>query len=218
MHYKRLWRHGNPGIVLPFVKKATFIGCKADGCDRKHRMNGYCNMHAQRFRHHKDASIVLKGGLKKQFNSLSESFESRIEKISESGCWIWMGAQITDGYGCLSWDGRTQLAHRVAYELYVGEIPEGMYVLHKCDIPECCNPNHLFLGYQIDNIRDMVNKKRQKGAVGENNPSAFLSEQDVLDIKALLEKGLSGAEIARKFNVTKTTVSRIKLKKGWKHL
>lgn len=88
--------------------------------------------------------------------------ESRIERITESGCWIWTGLLSNSGYGKIGDDYKTYSTHRYSYTLYKGEIPKGKLVLHSCDTKECCNPNHLFLGTQSDNIKDMYNKNRFK--------------------------------------------------------
>lgn len=82
-------------------------------------------------------------------------------EVAKSGCWIWQGASFTDGYGKCGWFGKTRRAHRVFYEVYKGAIPEGLLVLHKCDTPLCVNPDHLWLGTQNDNSRDMISKGRQ---------------------------------------------------------
>lgn len=79
----------------------------------------------------------------------------------EIGCWMWTGG-IVHGYGCWEVDGRRERAHRWAWELFVGPIPEGMHVLHRCDNPPCVNPNHLFLGTQTDNVQDMDAKGRRR--------------------------------------------------------
>lgn len=77
------------------------------------------------------------------------------------GCWIWTGSKNTGGHGQFTVCGKCITAHRVSYELYIGPIPEGMWVLHKCDNPPCQNPDHLFLGTRQDNVDDMVRKGRQ---------------------------------------------------------
>jgi len=74
------------------------------------------------------------------------------------GCWLWTGSTGRGGYGQLSYAGKYQRAHRVAWILTFGEIPPGMFVLHRCDVPPCCRPDHLFLGTQRDNIHDMLQK------------------------------------------------------------
>lgn len=93
--------------------------------------------------------------------------QERIEKrlvIDTSGCWIWMGG-TSHGYGHIKINGKTKKVHRVMWELTNGPIPEGIFVLHTCDIPECANPDHLFLGTHTDNMRDMIKKGRKSPIV-----------------------------------------------------
>ena len=90
--------------------------------------------------------------------TVQERIESRINK-NPSGCWLWTGA-LSYGYGRVFVEGKNKRVHRVMWELTNGSIPKGIFVLHKCDITECANPNHLFLGTQHDNVKDMVNKRR----------------------------------------------------------
>lgn len=80
--------------------------------------------------------------------------------IPESGCWIWMGTTTQKGYGRLMINYKTIRAHRLAYEVFKGPIPENILVCHQCDIPTCINPNHLFLGTSNDNIQDIIIKRR----------------------------------------------------------
>lgn len=76
------------------------------------------------------------------------------------GCRLWIGAKSRHGYGSLSWKMKRLVAHRAAYECAFGPIPSGMVVCHRCDVPACINPTHLFIGTQRDNIRDMISKGR----------------------------------------------------------
>lgn len=89
-----------------------------------------------------------------------ERFNNAYMPVTESGCWIWMLSLNADGYGSLCIDKMFKRAHRLSWELHKGEIPIGMSVLHKCDIPACVNPDHLFLGTQSDNMKDMYAKER----------------------------------------------------------
>lgn len=85
----------------------------------------------------------------------------RVRK-DESGCWLWTGAKKQGGYGKISAGGDNGwvLTHRVAWELTNGLIPAGLMVCHRCDVPACCNPGHLFLGTARDNMQDMIAKGR----------------------------------------------------------
>lgn len=90
-------------------------------------------------------------------------FESRAERIPEMGCWIWMGSLNDRGYGRHRLGGRGsawKLMHRLSWEMYRGQVPIGMLVLHRCDIPSCVNPGHLFIGTQKDNMQDASRKGR----------------------------------------------------------
>ena len=90
-----------------------------------------------------------------------ENFMQKIEKVPFSGCWIWMGSGNKKGYGTIFLDKWSNvLAHRASYMMFKGPLNKGMFVCHKCDVPSCVNPDHLFLGTSGDNVRDMVSKNR----------------------------------------------------------
>jgi hypothetical protein len=106
-------------------------------------------------------------------------FESKINKLSHGGCWVWTGNKNEKGYGLVRIDGKRYKAHRIAYELYIGDIPSGMLVCHSCDNPECCNPKHLWLGTHADNQRDKIAKGRDhfsKGYVVSDENRVRISE------------------------------------------
>lgn len=146
-----------------------------------------------------------------------------------SGCWIWTKFRDKDGYGGthinLPGGGQRGVrAHRLAYTVFVGEIPDGKLVLHKCDNPACINPDHLFLGTQSDNIRDCVRKGRFKGGLhrhgprGENHPFSKITEADVLSIRSEYAAGARQVDLASKYGLHQTTISDIVRRKIWKHV
>jgi hypothetical protein len=108
------------------------------------------------------------------------------------------------------------LAHRVAWELVNGPIPDGLCVLHKCDTPLCVNVEHLFLGTNAENSADMEDKGRQ--AKGSANGFAKLTESDIPGIRRLLAAGVVQSEIGRRYGVGHWEISKIKTGKLWKHV
>ena len=96
---------------------------------------------------------------------LAEFIESRIERIPFSGCWLWTGAVVKDGYGQVSIGGTFKRAHRVVFEMLGGAIPAGAYLLHRCDVPACVNPAHLYVGTQKRNVADCIERGRFRSGV-----------------------------------------------------
>lgn len=144
-----------------------------------------------------------------------DEFMARVEK-RESGCWEWTGVIIPDGYGQVGC--RHKKTHRVAYELMVGPIPDGLCVLHRCDNPPCVNPDHLFLGTVADNNADRDAKGRHRALQGSANGSAKLDERRVCEIREMLRNGVRGVDIAREFGVSPSAVSLIATGRRWDHL
>ncbi len=151
--------------------------------------------------------------------TVAERFESRTVK-HPSGCIVWTGGfrgSRGSGYGRMSM-GRAApgvYAHRMAYALAYGEIPAGAHVLHRCDRPACVNPQHLFLGTQADNMKDMASKGRGNAPRGTSHRSNKLTEADVIAIRA--GTGTLSA-LAAQYSVSTQTVAGIRARKYWKHL
>ena len=164
---------------------------------------------------------------------LRERFENKYTACPMSGCWLWMDAPHPDfGYGCINVPGRGVIkAHRVAWELFVGPIPEGLFVCHHCDTPPCVNPAHLFLGTHQDNMRDMHAKGRWRGRLllwtedesfrnrfPDGYPGSTLTADQVVLIKRRISAGDFQKDIARDFNIDPSSVSNIKTRRYWSWL
>jgi hypothetical protein len=144
--------------------------------------------------------------------------KSDLEKLTEhhsvdaeTGCWNWTRTVSDGGYGRISRTGRYDLAHRVAFEVFVGSIPSGMLVCHKCDNRRCINPEHLFLGDHKDNASDMVQKGRSLR--GEKHHNAKLTAEQAAAIRADARKY---REIAVDYGVTYGLIGHIKQQRAWR--
>lgn len=163
---------------------------------------------------------------------ISNHFWSRVDrKENPYACWEWKGPINTYrmGYGIVSIHRKTKRAHRVAFELAYGNIPDGKLVLHKCDNPRCCNPAHLFLGSHKDNSRDMVSKGRMSIACwkspnrksppvlkGEKNPMAKLNWIAVRKMRNKhTDEGTSVADLAREFGISWTLAKMVIANQIW---
>lgn len=141
--------------------------------------------------------------------------------IDERGCWIFNGATFSDGYGGVYFQGRTQRAHRVSYQLFRGPIPKGILVCHTCDVRRCLNPDHLFLGTHKDNSQDCLKKGRRAdvGAQGEGHGHSKLTENQVKDIREKISSGeLTQYRAARIYGVDSSLIHGIVHRKYWRHI
>lgn len=131
--------------------------------------------------------------------------------LDDDACWIWTGATRSNGYGSFGLSsGVVEGAHRASYILFTGSIPEGLWVLHKCDVKNCVNPKHLFLGTQSDNMQDSV-KKGRTDYVGRN-PNAKLSWEKVREIRA---SDKTFKDLARIYKVTPRNIALIMRNESW---
>lgn len=144
-----------------------------------------------------------------------ELIESRVAMEPMTGCWLWLGAVNTNGYGRVRSLGKNRETHRLAWEIFRGPIPDQLFVLHRCDVRSCCNPDHLFLGTNADNMADMKKKGRGRSARGENHHQKRLTSEVVLAIRAAAGKY---RDLAAQFGVSFGMISHIKNGKRWQHL
>jgi hypothetical protein len=153
-------------------------------------------------------------------------FWARVDKSGE--CWLWTGPRDKDGYGKANVRRRALRAHRVSWTMANGAIPEGLIVCHRCDTPACVRPDHLWLGTQLDNVRDMTAKGRRAsgprpahrkgGLPGERNPRATFTAEEVLDIRKRADGGETLASIRRAYGVSKNAVYSVARRITWRHL
>ncbi len=162
--------------------------------------------------------------------TVEERLYSKVNKTLE--CWIWTASRTPGGYGQIRITGKSLAAHRVSWELANGPIPDGLCVLHLCDIRPCINPAHLFLGTKADNTRDMLAKGRDASgerngsktkpdriARGERRWNARLNAALVAQIRLeYAAGGISQRSIARKFGVRQQAISNVVRGATWRHV
>lgn len=146
--------------------------------------------------------------------------ERILEKVikTDVGCWIWTGSvtnssKPSNSYGNVIYKGRLTPAHRASYQEFKGEIPVGLLVLHRCDIPLCVNPDHLFVGSQSDNMYDMTNKNRHPYTEAEEHHRSKLTNDQVREIRGSL---LSHGKMAKEMGVTKRTIINVRQMKVYR--
>ena len=150
-------------------------------------------------------------------------FWAYVQKLSEEngGCWVWTGTITQSGYGRhhIHRNGKEFgiRAHVYSWQLYIGRpIPKSMVVCHKCDKPYCVNPDHLYIGTNDDNSKDMVAKGRS--ARGEKNCKAKTTAEEVKEIRYLYKKGYSYKEIGELYSLSRRNTSKIIRRTIWKHV
>jgi hypothetical protein len=148
------------------------------------------------------------------FEVIKNKIKENID-IDVNECWIWQGSKHRQGYGSLRYKRKYSLVHRIAWEVYIGDIPKGMKVCHKCDMTSCCNPKHLFLGTQKDNVKDGANKGRYDNRKLGKRRNKLIFEQ-VEEIKKLNSHGMTRKELQLKFEVGQTCIAKILNGVSWK--
>lgn len=147
-------------------------------------------------------------------------FWSRVTKGNPDECWLWTGCTNRYGYGCTELFGKQMNASRAAWILTHGDAG-ALVVCHKCDVPACCNPTHLWLGTPGDNVRDCRDKGRHRTATGKDHPrlNAKLSPEMVIEARRLhFVEGMSQSEIGRRWKIHSSVISRAVRGERWSHV
>lgn len=149
----------------------------------------------------------------KVWPTVMERFNKKIHITP--GCWLWLASKDSGGYGLLNISGKQEKAHRVSYRLFVGNIPDGLQVCHRCDTPACVNPDHLFVGTNKENMEDRERKGRGVRQFGENHHSAKLTMEIARSIRADRRRQ---RDIGAQYGVSQHTVWQIKQNKIWREV
>ena len=155
-------------------------------------------------------------------DSIVERFWEKVFIVPyDKGCWLWVGALNSDGYGSLRMGKKDGKAHRVSWLVNCGPIPDGLHVLHHCDVPACVRWDHLWLGTHLDNMRDKEAKGRGHQPIGVNHNKCKLTVEQVLSIREqyqFMKPGHGCVALSLKFGVSFSTISRIVTRQTWNHV
>jgi hypothetical protein len=152
-----------------------------------------------------------------------EEFWERVEHRGPDDCWTWLGSTDKDGYGLWHKFANERRSNRITWTIENGPVPKGLFVLHHCDFPACCNPNHLWLGTAKDNTQDAIRKGRlinPPRMIGEANiGGGKLTEVDVFEIRRLRATGrFTLKQLGAMFKVTFGMIGHIVSRRAWKHI
>ena len=152
----------------------------------------------------KYAEFRLKNPKKDRVRSAIERLLEKVEVVTESGCWIFMGNLSANGYGVIGNDFKDDKklysAHRKTFEHFIGEIPKGLNVCHKCDVPSCCNPNHLFLGTQKQNMVDC--KEKGRNSIADKNGKSKITLEQANLIMQCKREGKNLKDLSRELPIS----------------
>lgn len=148
-----------------------------------------------------------------------DRFWQKVNKTEKIGCWEWTSTKNQKGYGLLGVGGSAIMAHRVSWFIHFGEIPDGLFVLHTCDNSSCVNPDHLFLGTNRDNMKDMYDKGRRVAHRGEELSNAKLTNEQARKIKELYipRTNKRRIELAKEFNVGEHIIQSVVYERTYKY-
>jgi hypothetical protein len=206
--------HGYEGDMQD--EKGVWTSCCIKGCERDVISNGLCINHHRRNKLY--GSPVASKLVTWRWRNLSheERFWKSVNKTDT--CWLWISGFDKDGYGAFraEHEGASfQRAHRYSYALHKGKISSLLSVCHTCDVRACVNPEHLFLGTNIENMADKIAKGRHRVTTGEEHYRAILTEEQAREI--LLDPR-PHTQIANSYNVARTTISSLKARHSWPQL
>ena len=197
-------------LPIPYSTEPLSPRCAIPACEKASRSRGWCEKHYTRWQRTGDPE-----GLRRtHYGEVdANSFYQFYRRVESTGCWIWTGA-LHKGWGSYGTCGQGY-AHRLSWKIHHGDIPPGLYVCHRCDNPPCVNPDHLFLGNAVENMRDAVDKGRVPR--GERHCCAKLTERAVRLIRRRAANGELQVSLAAEFGVTQSAIHLVvrRMRWGW---
>lgn len=209
------------------MSSVPYRKCSVEGCEStNYEARGFCKAH---YNHARNSGQLQR----LPFKSFEQRFWEKVDKngpihpVLKTPCWVWTACTNRKGYGQLNRGGREEglvLAHRASWEIHKGKIPEGLWVLHKCDNPPCVNPDHHFLGDVVDNYKDMIKKGRyspppESFRRGEKHHSCKLTPSQVISARLAFDTGTATiTDLALKHGVARATMHAIVIRKTWRHI
>jgi len=209
-HYLRM-KKGYKLKRNPTKQSAT---CSVDGCENETYAKNLCTTHYQRY---KKYGTTSEEALRNKTRSmpLKERLQFYSQEVDENDCFIWQGRVGKDGYGILWWKDYPYRAHRISYELYNGEIPEGKVVCHTCNNKLCVNPDHLYAATQAKNTQDAARDGLMAQKTGEDSHVSKLTREQAIEIIKRRKKGEKAEFISKDYGITHWTVYDLMKGKSW---
>ena len=191
----------------------TKTKCAIADCQNPILARGWCETHYYHWRRYGDPNIGERRCPRHW--SLAQRLAYYSAPPNERGCTLWLSEKNAFGYGIITYNSKQMKVHRATWELVNGPIPDGLHVLHSCDVPACRTVGHLFLGTNDDNVADKVAKGRQSRLLGEAHGRAKLTAEQVIAIRSDMR---AKRTIADDYGVSDAVVINIQKRKIWKHI